>query len=98
MSITRMDNGAFLFQFFTNWTFKRVFNGEPWTFDNHLLILEVVQSGDIHAEIPLYHVNFWVQVHDLPAGFMTPIVGQHLGNFIGEFVEYVDNNNAGVWR
>lgn len=34
----------------------------------------------------------------MPAGFMSPIIGQHLGNFIGEFEEYDDNNNAGIWR
>lgn len=29
---------------------------------------------------------------------MTPIIGQYLGNYIGEFFEYDNNNNAGFWR
>lgn len=36
------------------------------------------------------------QVHDLPTGFMTPTVGQSLGNFIGEFLEYDPNNNSSL--
>lgn len=40
----------------------------------------------------------WVQVHDLPIGFMSKVVGNHLGNFIGEFLEYDEKNNTGVWR
>lgn len=76
----------------------RVFNGGLWTFDNHLLILGQIQVGDIPSQISLFHVNFWVQVHDVPARFMSPIVGQHLGNYIGEFVEYDENNNVGIWK
>lgn len=64
-----------------------------------MLILGMVQSGNnILTQIPLYHVCFWVQVHDLPVGFMLPVVGEHLGNFIGEFVEYDTNNNVGIWK
>lgn len=29
---------------------------------------------------------FWVQVHDLPAGFFSEIVGKALADYIGSFV------------
>jgi hypothetical protein len=48
--------------------------------------------------IPLYHVDFWVQVHNLPTGFMTERVGKTLANYIGAFVEYDKNNNGSFWR
>lgn len=75
VSIKELDNGIFLFQLFHKLDLVRVFNGGHWIFDNFLLILEKVQPGEALTQIPLCHVNFWVQVHDFPAGFMTPIVG-----------------------
>lgn len=29
---------------------------------------------------------------------MALVVGQHLGNHIGEFVEYDANNSTGIWQ
>ncbi|PNX58764.1 hypothetical protein L195_g051077, partial [Trifolium pratense] len=49
-------------------------------------------------DIPLYHVNFWVQIHNVPVGMMLEKVGKGLANYIGEFVEYDKNNNTSFWR
>jgi hypothetical protein len=40
----------------------------------------------------------WVQVHDLPMGFMREKVGIKLADYIGTFVEYDKNNNSSFWR
>lgn len=48
--------------------------------------------------IPLFHVEFWIQVHNLPAGMMLEKVGTTLANFAGSFVEYDKNNNTSFWR
>lgn len=50
------------------------------------------------SNIPLFHVAFLVQIHNLPLGFMTTIVGTHLGNYIGMFMEYDKTNNTNLWR
>lgn len=72
--------------------------GGPWTFDNHLLVLGRMQVGVPLQNIPLYHVEFWVQVFNLPVGFMTELVGKLLGNLIGEFVEHDSTNNSSIWH
>jgi 14-3-3 protein epsilon len=77
---------------------EAVLNGGPWSFDNNMLILEQVQLGMQIEQIPLYHVNMWVQVHDLPTGLMKERVGISLANYIGSFVEYDKNNNSSFWR
>lgn len=46
----------------------------------------------------LYEVDFWVQIHDLPVGYMTEMVGRQLGNFFGLFLEYDAKNNSSIWR
>nr|DAD49163.1 TPA_asm: hypothetical protein HUJ06_019100 [Nelumbo nucifera] len=59
--------------------------GGPWTYDNHVLLLHHLKPGEIPNQIHLFHVDYWVQVYDLPVGFMSINVGKQLGNFIGEF-------------
>ncbi|GAU22843.1 hypothetical protein TSUD_282100 [Trifolium subterraneum] len=59
---------------------------------SHVLVRVALQ------DIPLFHVNFWVQIHDVPIGMMLETVGKGLANYIGEFVEYDKNNNTSFWR
>lgn len=62
------------------------------------LFWKKVATGEPLGSIPLNHVSFWVQVHELPVGFMSTTVGKHLGNYIGEFQEYDPNNASGHRR
>jgi hypothetical protein len=63
-----------------------------------MLILERVGLGVQIENIPLYHVDFLVQVHNLPTGLMAERVGKTLANYIGTFVEYDKNNKGSFWR
>ncbi|MBA0575935.1 hypothetical protein Golob_027549, partial [Gossypium lobatum] len=73
---------------------KRVLNGSPWTFNNHLLILHKLQRGEDPLKIPLIYSPSWVQIHDVPIGFVSKNLAIQMGNFIGEFMEY-DGSNLG---
>lgn len=42
--------------------------------------------------------KIWIQIHNLPTGLMTEQVGKQLGDFFGEFLEYDQKNNTGIWR
>ncbi|GAU45339.1 hypothetical protein TSUD_84560 [Trifolium subterraneum] len=90
--------GLFLFRFNHQLDMEEVLKKGPWTFDNQLLILERMLIGVQIENIPLYHADFWVQVHDLPTGLMKEKVGSTLGNYIGSLVEYDKNNNSSFWR
>nr|DAD38903.1 TPA_asm: hypothetical protein HUJ06_013225 [Nelumbo nucifera] len=83
--IKDISDQRFLFQFFHSVDLKRDLEGGAWTYDNHVLFLHHLKPGEIPNQIPLFHVDYWVQVYDLPVGFMS-------------FVEYDDNNNSGLWR
>lgn len=43
-------------------------------------------------------MDFWIQIHNLPIGFMSEFVGKTLGNYIGEFLDYDPSNDSCVWR
>lgn len=98
VSIKEASPGVFLFQFFHRLDMEKVIKGGPWTFDNHVLALGKMQMGVPLQQISLNHVDFWVQCHNLPIGFMSELVGKHLANYIGEFVDYDPSNNSCVWR
>lgn len=50
--------------------------------------MENIELDEVPCQVCLYHVLFWIQVHNLPVRIMNEIVGKHLANFIGEFLEY----------
>ncbi|PNX70160.1 hypothetical protein L195_g057150, partial [Trifolium pratense] len=98
VTIKAVPSGKFLFQFAHPLDMEAVLNGGPWTFDNNTLLLEQVQIGMQIEHIPLFHINLWVQIHDLPMGLMKEKFGIQLANYIGQFVEYDKNNNSSFWR
>jgi 14-3-3 protein epsilon len=98
VTIKEAPDGKFLFHFAHPIDMETVLNGGPWTFDNNMLILEQVQLGMQIERIPLFHVNMWVQVHNLPMGLMKETVGTKLANYIGVFMEYDKNNKTSFWR
>ena len=61
-------------------------------------MLHHYKPGDIPATIPLNHFAIWVQVHEVPVGYMSEKIGVQLGNAIGEFVSYDHVNNSGFWK
>jgi 14-3-3 protein epsilon len=98
VKIKETTPGLFLFQFAHALDMEAVIQGGPWSFNNQMLILERVGLGVQIENIPLYHVDFWVQVHNLPTGLMAEKVGKTLANYIGTFVEYDKNNKGSFWR
>lgn len=98
INIKELEQGIYLFQFFQAQDMQWVTNGGSWTFDNAMLVLEKVPPGEESTNVQLWHINIWLQIHDLPMGFMSETVGKQLGNFFGEFLQYDAKNNSSIWR
>lgn len=77
-----------------NW----VLNNGPWTFDNALLVTNVIKQGEDPVKVVLNEVEFWIQIHELPVGYMTETIGKQLEIFFGTFVQYDAKNNFSIWR
>ncbi|XP_057770775.1 uncharacterized protein At4g02000-like [Salvia miltiorrhiza] len=93
-----IGQGRFIFQFFHELDLLWVYDGGSWSFGNFPLILHRLKKGEFSLAVPLDSLPFWVQIHDLPAGYLTEGVGKLLGNFIGDFLEYDSTNSSSVWR
>lgn len=63
-----------------------------------MLIIQVIPPGEQPLKVPLWHMNIWIQIHDLPVGFMSEIASKQLENFFGEFLEYDPKNSNSIWR
>lgn len=75
-----------------------VINNGPWTFNSALLVMNIVKAGEDPVKVALHEVDFWIQIYDLPVGYMTKPVGKQLDNFFGSFLQYDAKNNLSIWR
>lgn len=98
ITIKNLKLGVFLFQFYHADDMKWVLNGGPWLFDNALLVLSVIKEGEDPTKVLLLFVDFWIQIYDLPVGYMSETVGKSLGKFFGTFIQYDSHNNSSIWR
>ncbi|MBA0778559.1 hypothetical protein Gotri_006409, partial [Gossypium trilobum] len=88
VQIRDLGEKRYLFKFFHIIDMERVINGDPWTFNNHLLILHKLKGEEDPLRVPLISSPFWVQVHGVPIGFYFENLAMQLGNFIGIFQDY----------
>lgn len=98
INIKDIGIGVYLFQFYHKEDLQWVLNGGPWSFDNIMLVLDIVPPGEDPAKVSLFFLNFWIQIHDLPSSFMKETVGRQLRNFFGEFIMYDHKNETSLWR
>ncbi|KAK5842621.1 hypothetical protein PVK06_004998 [Gossypium arboreum] len=77
-----------MFKFYYEIDFDRFLEGSPWTFIGHLLVFYSLRKGEDPMVVPLIFVDFWVQIHDLPFGLISEVMGRQFGIFIGTFLEY----------
>nr|KYP64363.1 Uncharacterized protein At4g02000 family [Cajanus cajan]KYP64378.1 Uncharacterized protein At4g02000 family [Cajanus cajan] len=98
VSISELKPGVFLFQLYHPLDLKHILDNGPWNFENNILIVSKIFEGDIPKDTPLNHIDVWVQVHNLPAGFMSQNIGEHLGNSLGKFLEYDSKHNTSLWK
>jgi 14-3-3 protein epsilon len=94
VSILQADNGRYLFQFNHRLDAAKVVDEGPWLFDNFNMVIERIAPGVVPASIQLDHIDIWVQVHQLPFGFIQPKVGQAIGRYLGELKEYDHRNSV----
>lgn len=98
INIKEIEPGIFLFQFYHREYMQWVLRGGPWSFDNAMIVMAEVPKGEEPLNVPLWHVNMWLQIFDLPSGFISEAVGKQLGDFFGTFLEYDSKNNTSLWR
>jgi len=93
VTITKSIVDRYLFQFHHKVYVARVLEEGPWLYDNFHIALTRIAPGTVASSDPLNHVDFWLQVHGLPFGFIQPKVGQGIGGFLGTLKAYDSRNS-----
>ncbi|MBA0846103.1 hypothetical protein Goarm_022977, partial [Gossypium armourianum] len=71
ISISNLGEKGYLFEFYYAIDINRVIDGNPWTFNKHILVLYKQKSGEDPLRVPLYSVDYWVQINDLTMGLTS---------------------------
>lgn len=70
---------------------SKVMDGGPWAFRGHPVFLALYDGFIKPSFIDLNTFKFWIQIHDLPAGFENLM--KPLAEKVGEF--YAEDKDAG---
>lgn len=98
INIKTLVPGLFLFQFYHKNDLDWMMSNGPWSFDNTILVTSTIPAGGDPTKVSLNEVAFWIQIYDLPSGYMSEVVGKQLGNFFGSFVSFDPSNIKSIWR
>ncbi|KAF2310576.1 hypothetical protein GH714_014728 [Hevea brasiliensis] len=63
----------------------RPMKGGPWNYQQQPILLHELQPNEKPREVELTRLDLWVQVHDVPNGFMFEHVAKDVGTYIGIF-------------
>ena len=63
---------------------EKVFQGQPWAFDRHLVALQRYDGSVPIQNLVFKKTMFWVQIHNLPFSLLTMEAALSIGETIGE--------------
>lgn len=98
MEIHDIGEMQYSFEFYHPLDVQKVVEGGPWSFEQGMLVFKQLVGNEDPKEIILNEVDIWVQIYDLPKGFLPETILQSIANFIGVFVKSDPANINGVWK
>lgn len=98
MRVKEIKTNLFVFQFFHEKDISRVIENGPWGFENYTLVCKRLNPDDIPEKTTLHFLDIWVQIHDLPCGYMSEKIAGIIGDHVGIFISSDPNNFLGGWR
>ena len=60
----------------------------------HQYDISRVLENEALAVVSLDSLDFWVQIYNLPVGFISTEVGKQFGDFMGKFIQYDETNST----
>ena len=66
-----MGNRTILFILDNEEEVEKIMEGEPWSFDKHLVMIKRYDYSIPVQDLVFEHVSLWVQVHDIPIKYLS---------------------------
>lgn len=98
MEIHDIGDMRYSFVFYHPMDVQKVIEGGPWAFEQGMLVYKQIAGDEDPKEIALNEVDIWVQIYDLPKGFVSETIFQSIADYIGGFVKSDPANINGVWK
>lgn len=77
---------------------RKVLDGGPWSFEQNMLVYkQMAESEDPHL-VNLNDIDIWIQVYDIPKGFISENILKSIGNYVGKYVKSDPANFEGMWK
>lgn len=90
----QIEEGLFVVQFANMRDRNKVLKGRPWTFDNHLVMLQEIEGEVQPSNIAMTHCPFWLRIYNLPMDCRSEISIRTVAGGLGEVLE-VDFDGVG---
>uniref|UniRef100_A0ACD5VP47 Uncharacterized protein n=1 Tax=Avena sativa TaxID=4498 RepID=A0ACD5VP47_AVESA len=79
-----LEDNLHTFQFECLGDWERVMQGGPWSFRGNPVLIEEYDGFTKPSTIELFHLDIWIQIHDLPVGY-APML-KSLASKVGAFI------------
>lgn len=96
MEIHDIGDMRYSFVFYHPINVQKVVEGGPWSFEQGMLVYKQIARDEDPKEVMSNEVDIWVQIYDLPKGFVSEAILQSIANYIGGFVKSDPANFNGV--
>lgn len=96
--IKEIQTNLYLFQFFHELDINRVVEDGPWSYEHNLLVLHRLAPNESPMGVSLNIAEFWVQIHNLPAGYVSERVVMAISSSLGTVVKVDGTNFDGTWK
>lgn len=87
MEIHDIGGYRYSFVFYHIMDLRKVIEGGPWSFEQSMLVYYKMQNMEDAHQIVLIELDIWVQVHNIPKGFISDPILTSIGTFIGRYVK-----------
>ncbi|KAJ8755052.1 hypothetical protein K2173_016557 [Erythroxylum novogranatense] len=84
--------------FFYHLDMDRVMRDGPWNYQQTPILLHRLQPHENPRQVELISLELWVQIHNIPHGFMSERLAVDAGNYIGKHVESDPRNFSTIWK
>ncbi|XP_074356284.1 uncharacterized protein LOC141695984 [Apium graveolens] len=96
VKIHDLGDMRYSFVFYHPLDVQKVVEGGPCSFEQGMLVYKQIARVEDPKAVPLNKVDIWVQVYDVPNGFVSESIFQSIANYIGSFVKSDTTNLNGV--
>ena len=82
--VCNVGNHIILFIFDNEEEVEKILEGDPWSFDKHLVMIKQYDYSIPVQELVFEQVSLWVQVHDIPIMYLSREIAEKLCETTGE--------------